>query len=306
MKVRCAVAVVVGLLAAMAADGFADAKGNLRYSISVDKFENKAGWRGQWDLGDAWGTIMTDVLQGSGRFIVLGESDMRVSAMVEQDLAASGRTAGGAKTPATGQMTPAQLLVKGAITHVESSTSGQEGGISFRGIRVGGGRETAEVNATIYLVDTRTGQVKASTKVTGKAGRRSGTFGYSGSALGGLGGDIGGFRKDNVGQAVEDAISQAVDFLVGQLDGIAWEGSVVQVAGGRVFINRGSREGVSDGQEFEVGSALEIVDPDTGEILDRYMEAVGVIKAKQVREKITICEAPAGVKIEAGMSVQPK
>ena len=54
---------------------------------------------------------------------------MRGAALDEQDFAASGRTAGGKKAPATGQMTPAQLLVKGAITHVQGDTGGAGGGI---------------------------------------------------------------------------------------------------------------------------------------------------------------------------------
>ena len=32
-------------------------KGNLKYSITVSKFENRAGWSGQWDIGDAWGAV---------------------------------------------------------------------------------------------------------------------------------------------------------------------------------------------------------------------------------------------------------
>ena len=51
-------------------------KGNLKYSITVSKFENRAGWSGQWDIGDAWGAVMTDSLNASGKFIVLGEKDM--------------------------------------------------------------------------------------------------------------------------------------------------------------------------------------------------------------------------------------
>src|SRR3982751_3446603 len=113
--------------------------GGLRYSITGTKFDNKAGWAGQWDIGDAWATVLTDQLNQTGKFIVLGEKDMRSEALGEQDFAASGRTAGGKKAPVTGQMTPAQLLVKGKITHVQDNTSGGGGGISLGGIRVGGG-----------------------------------------------------------------------------------------------------------------------------------------------------------------------
>jgi len=284
-----------------------DAKGGLRYSITVVKFENKANWSGQWDIGDAWGSVMTDALQGSGKFIVLGEKDMRGEAMQEQDLAASGREAGGKKAPKTEQMTPAQLLVKGEITHVQNSTTGGGGGLSFKGISLGGSTDTAEINATIYIVDSQTGQVKASTKVIGKAGRKGLSVGYSGSALGGLGGDFDGFKKDNVGKACEDAVGQAVEFLVKQLDKIPWEGSVVSANKGKIIINRGSREGVAIGQSFIVGQLETTTDPDSGEVLDSSVTKVATIKTITVKEKISICEAIAnGDKIEKGMSIQPE
>ena len=284
-----------------------EAKGNLKYTITVSKFENRSGWSGQWDLGDAWGTVMTAALNDSKRFIVLGEKDMRQEAMNEQDFAASGRVAGGKKAPEKGAMTPAQLLVKGDITHVQSSTTGGEGGINFKGIHLGGGSDTAEINATIYIVDSRTGQVKASHKVVGKAGRKGLSVGYWGSALGGLTGDMAGFHKDNVGKATEDAISQAVEFLTKQLEKIPWEGTVIVAKDGKFIINRGTREGVSEGMSFAVGTSEELKDPDTGEILDSSVKKVGALKAATVKEKITICEATSGSdKIAKGMSVQPE
>ena len=133
--------ILMAVAAMSAAVAFADA-GNLRYSITVSKFENKANWTGRWNLGDAWGTILTDQLVQSGKFIVLGEKDMRGEALAEQDFAASGRTAQGKKAPKTGRMTPAQLLVKGAITHVQE-TKGAGGGFGrgggFGGCRGRGG-----------------------------------------------------------------------------------------------------------------------------------------------------------------------
>ena len=102
-------ALFAAALAVFAMSAFAEG-GNLRYTIQVNKFETKANWTGRWNLGDAWGTILTDQLVQSGKFIVLGEADMRGAAMQEQDLAASGRTAGGKKAPKMGRMTPAQLF----------------------------------------------------------------------------------------------------------------------------------------------------------------------------------------------------
>ncbi|MDY5954117.1 MAG: CsgG/HfaB family protein [Kiritimatiellia bacterium] len=258
---------------------------NLRYSVQVTKFENKANWRGQWELGDAWGTIFTDQLVQCGRFIVLGEADMRGAALQEQDLAASGRTAGGKKAPKIGRMTPAQLLVKGAITHVQE-TKGSSTGIGFRGISLGASGGSAEINITIYLVDSATGQVKASKTVIGNSGKRGLKLGYHGSKLGGLRGDLGGFEKDNMGKAAMDACNQAIEFLIAQLESIPWEGSVALAKPDKLIINRGTRDGVTVGMSFDIGKVEEVVDDDTGEVLDTSMTKLGTVKVTEVKEKV--------------------
>jgi curli biogenesis system outer membrane secretion channel CsgG len=268
-----------------------ESTGGLRYTVTVTKFENRAGWYGQWDIGDAWGTVMTDMLNQTGKFIVLGETDMRGAALDEQDFAASGRTAGGNKAPATGQMTPAQLLVKGAITHVQDNTKGGSGGVRIKGIRVGGGGGKGEVNATIYIVDSTTGQVMASTSVVGTSKKRAMNVGY---ATGDWGASFGGHKNDNVGQAVEAAVAESVEFLLNQLSDIPWTGSVVMTKGDKVYVNRGTREGVSVGQSFVVGEVEVIRDPDTGEVLDEDMTQIATLTADQVKEKLSICSVTSG------------
>ena len=293
-------------VAIVAATAFAEG-GNLRYSIMVNKFENKANWRGQWELGDAWGTILTDQLVQSGKFIVLGEADMRGAAMQEQDLAASGRTAGGKKAPQMGRMTPAQLLVKGAITHVQE-TKGGSGGFSLgkgilSGVSIGGSAGGAEINITIYICDSATGQVKASKSVIGKSGKRGIGLGYHGNKLGGLTGNLEGFEKDNMGQACTDAVAQAVEFLVAQLESIPWEGSVSLVKPDKLLINRGSREGVAVGMKFDIGKVEEVVDEDTGEVLDSEMTKIGTVVVTEVKEKISYTTPLEGA--EKGMGAHP-
>jgi curli biogenesis system outer membrane secretion channel CsgG len=268
-----------------------DAAGGLRYSITVTKFENQAGWYGRWDIGDAWGTVLTDMLNQTGKFIVLGESDMRGAALDEQDFAASGRTAGGAKAPVTGQMTPAQLLVKGAITHVQDDTASGGGGVRIKGFNIGGKGGKGEVNATIYVVDSTTGMVLASTNVVGVAKKKGANFGYS---TGSWGAAFGGEKNDNVGLAVQEACAQAVDFIKAQLPNIQWTGSVVMTKDGQVYINRGSREGVAVGQQFTVGEAEILRDPDTGEVLDESLTEVAALQVSEVKEKLSICNVTSG------------
>lgn len=297
--------ILVTAIAAIVASGPAtaqDATGNLRYSITVTKFENQAGWHGQWDIGDAWGTVLTDMLNQSGKFIVLGETDMRAAALDEQDFAASGRTAGGAKAPATGQMTPAQILVKGAITHVQGDTGGADGGIRIKGFKVGGGGGKGEVNATVYLIDSTTGQVVASTNVVGTHKRKALGVGYN---AGGWGAAFGGHANDNVGLAVQDACAQAVDFLTAQLPNILWSGSVVMLKDGQVYVNRGSREGIAAGQMFTVGEVEVLRDPDTGEVLDESMTEIARLKVSQVKDKLSICDVVSGdvSRVAKGMTI---
>lgn len=283
-----------------------DKGGNLRYSISVVTFENEANWSGQWKIGEGFTTIMTDVLNETGKFIVLGDGEMRGAAMNEQDFAASGRAAGGKKAPKMGRMTPAQLLVRGSITHVQE-TGGGAGKLRFKGLSLGGSKASAEVNITMYLVDTETGQVVASEKVVGTSGKRGMGVGYYGSKLGGLTGDLSGFKKDNVGKACEDAVSKGVTFLIAQLEDIPWEGSVILAKGNKIIINRGTREGVAVGTTFQVGEVEELVDPDTGEVLDSEMTTVAELETTKVKEKIAYCKAKSGGdQVKKGMSVFAK
>jgi hypothetical protein len=199
-------------------------------------------------------------------------------------------------------MTPAQLLVKGAITHVQSDTGGAGGGIRVQGFKIGGGGGKGEVNATIYVVDSTTGQVLASTNVVGTHKRSSLGLGYS---TGSWGAAFGGHENDNVGLAVQDACAAAVNFLIKQLPGFPWTGTVVMVKGGQVYINRGAREGVSVGQNFVVGDVEVLRDPDTGEVLDESMTEIAGLKIDQVKEKLSIASVTWGdsAVIEKGMRI---
>jgi len=275
----------------------------LRYSITVAKFENQSNWRGQWDLGNAWGAVLTDSLAQTNRFIVLGEKDMRQEAMAEQDFAASGRAAGGGKKVATGQMTPGQLLVKGAITQFADETSGGGGGIGFGGIKLGGTTSNSEINVVLYIVDSTTGQVLASKKCYGKVSKKGLSLGLSRE---GWSGNLGGFKKTNAGKAIEQAVDEGVRFMVDKLTEIPWTGTVVLVKGSKVYINRGEREGVTLGQKFKVGESTVLRDPDTGEVLDESVDTVGNLEVIKVKEKLAICKIVSGSGIEKGMTVKPE
>jgi curli biogenesis system outer membrane secretion channel CsgG len=280
----------------------APALGGLRYTIAVTKFENNANYSGQFALSDTWGALLTEALARSGHFIVIAEADMRNAAMAEQDFAKSGRTAQGDKAPVTGNMTPAQLLVKGEITHFEDGTKGGGGGLGFGGVSLGLRSSTAEINAMIYVVDSTTGQVVASKKVVAEAKSSGVAVGFTNRDWSG---NMEGFKKTNVGKAVEAAIDQAVEFCSGQLSSLHWSGNVILVKAPQVYINRGEREGVPQGAIFKVGTAEALRDPGTGELLDVSFTEKARIRVDSVKEKISICSIVSGSGIEVGMSVMP-
>jgi len=278
-------------------------KGNLRYTIMVEEFTNEASWSGGYSIGEGMSTAMTNILNKSGWFVVLAEKEMRNAAMKEQDFATSGRAATGKKTPQMGRITTAQLLVKGSITHVQE-TGSQAGKINFMGVSLGGSGGDAEINLTIYLIDTTTGQVVASKDIVGNSGSSGYSIGYSGTDLGGLTGAFGGKNKDNVQKAVEDASGQITNYLISQLENIPWEATVIMSKQGKIIINRGERDGIEVGKLFNAGEVEDLIDPDTGELLDSEMSIVGAIEVTKVKKKVAYCKQVEGDgTISKGMSV---
>jgi len=153
----------------------------------------------------------------------------------------------------------------------------------------------------IYVVESTTGQVLASKKVVGKAEKTALGVGFTDKDWSA---DVGGFKKTNVGKAVEAAIDEAVEFITEQIEDIPWSGRVEHVIDDKIYINRGRREGVQKGQTFVVGNVEEIRDSDTGELLDELMNAVGKIEVVTVKKKLSICSILEGAgKIEKGMTI---
>lgn len=270
----------------------ADAQGGLRFSILVHKFDNEVtNWRGQYDLGDSWRTIMTAALGENDNFIVVGEYDMRDAAMAEQAFGASGATVQGHKTPQRGKMTPAQLLVKGVITHFEQGESGGSGGVRFKKIKIGGGKQKTIVRASVYVVDSATGAVVASKNFEGDSQKRNLNLKFwnrDGAT------DLSRYDNDSTADALLDAVNQTIDWIAGRLPSIIWRGEIVLVKENTILVNRGSREGVRAGETFVAGETTILTDPDTGEVLDHDIAEQARLKVDRVKEKIAYCKVISG------------
>ena len=266
----------------------------LKHAIGCKDFENQAGWSGSWDLGNNMSIMLESALFDSGRFVIV-EREKLTDVVAEQDLAASGRAAK-SKVAQTGKIRSARYIGTGAITGVEDSQSGGGGGLSFKGIRIGGGKSEAQINLIVKLIDTTTGEIVAKESIKGKAGNTSLNVGLD---VSGVSTDLGGFKKTPIGEAAQDCINQAAAFIAKKMEEFPFDGAVIKVTDkGQVLINRGSEFGVDVGQELVMTTeGEEIMDPDSGEILGKEDgEVIGKVKVVKTAEKMSYCDVTEGEK----------
>ena len=67
----------------------------------------------------------------------------------------------------------------------------------------------------VKLIDSTTGEVVASERIRGEAGKSGLTIGYSER---GFGTQLGGFAKTPMGEAAQDAIDQATQFIALEME----------------------------------------------------------------------------------------
>lgn len=177
--------------------------------MAVTEFTNQSGagwWRGGvgWELAD----MLTNELAATKAFRLVERDQLR-AVLDEQNLAASGRVAAGTGAQ-IGQLTGAQYLVTGIVSAYEYNTQSTGGGISFKGISVGGKSETAYLAIDLRVIDTTTGEVAYTRTIEGtsKGGGMS-----LGVYRGGFGGNLASENNTPAGKAIRAALVEATDYL---------------------------------------------------------------------------------------------
>ena len=222
-------------------------------------------------------------LDESGLFIVV-ERDALPAIITEQTLAKSGVSTGNA-APMPGQVLPARYLVVGSVTDYTQPTAGNGGGLSIGGSTAFTlGRSHGDVAIDLRLVDTRSGAVLKAFKVQQKIS--STTVGlsttYSGVPLA-----TNKFFNTPLGDATRKALNQAVGIIAQTLGAMPWQGQVVDVDGGTVYVNAGAEAGVAVGDRLvvqRVGKTF--TDPATGQVLSERMDDLGVVTISSVEPKM--------------------
>jgi curli biogenesis system outer membrane secretion channel CsgG len=273
----------------------------VKQALGVLDFTNDAGYASEWSLGENMRLMLESALVATNRFVIVERGDLD-AVLNEQDLQASKRASKSKDTAQTGRLRSARYLASGAITEASVDTSGEGGGLRIKGFRIGGSSAKASVVAVVKLIDTNTGEVVASERIRGEAGKTTLNVAYENSDLGG---DLGAFAKTPLGEAAQNVVDQAVKILATKMESFAVEGAVVAVEDEQIVINLGENYGVRGGQLFIVRKAGKVLtDPDSGEVLDRIEgEVTGTIEVTKVREKIAYCKLINGTLPERGDTV---
>lgn len=197
------------MLAASLALGITTAYAASKPVVGIADFKKSVSvhwWGGQ--VGRDMADMLANELMGTKKFKVVERQKLK-AVISEQDLAASGRIKKGTGAK-TGELTGAQYLVTGTVTSYEEDTGSTGGGLSFKGISVGGNKGKAYIAVDLRVVDTTTGEVVDSRTVeanSSKGGLRLGFF------KGGLGGNFNTKKKTPAMKAVRAVIMEISDYL---------------------------------------------------------------------------------------------
>ena len=177
--------------------------------VGVAEFTNdtNAGW---WysDVGDDLSAMLANELSGTGKFRVV-ERDKLDKVLEEQDLADSGRIKKGTGAK-IGEVTGAQYLVFATVSAFDTKTASTGGGVSFRGISVGGKKEEAYIAVDLRVVDTTTGEVSFTRTVEA---RSTGGGLNVGLYRGGFGGNLSKEQNTPTGKAIRAVIMEISEYL---------------------------------------------------------------------------------------------
>jgi curli biogenesis system outer membrane secretion channel CsgG len=264
----------------------------VKHAIGVVEFENRNGFFRESALGEKFRMMLESALFATNRFVIVERGKLD-TVMQEQNLQASGRAAKADTVAQTGKLRSARYLATGSIVEASSDTSGDRGGLTIKGIRIGGSSAKSQVVIVVKLIDTTSGQVVAEERIRGEAGKSGVNLGY---ARGNVGGNLGTFTQTPLGEAVQDCIDQAVKFIAEKMEGTLIEGTVVAISGDQIIVSLGTNYGIAAGQTILVRKPGEVLtDPGTGEALGSSEgEVVGTIQVTSPRDKVSYCKLVDG------------
>jgi curli biogenesis system outer membrane secretion channel CsgG len=265
--------------------------------VAVTSFDNRAGFDGQWKLGDGMADLLVSELVLSRNFVVVERQHFeKISGELSRQQSGLFRPEG--KTQ-LGRMKNAQYLIRGVVNDF-SHTGGSSFSLSFlRTLFLLGRSHTARVALTLTLVDVETGQILSAVQSAGIV-RTSEAFvkaSYEGVSFGG---DI--FFETPLGRATARAIYGGVKQLSRDMPETRWRPMVSCLRNGILFVNGGKDRDFRVDTEYTVrGPAEAVTDPTTGDILTFVPGTkIGTVRIIQVDDKVSYAKPFEGQGFERG------
>jgi curli biogenesis system outer membrane secretion channel CsgG len=188
------------------------AQGSKRVAVAVMDFDFGTidNWWGQYDLGKGMADQVVDALVNDGTFRVIERKKLD-TVLAEQDFSRSDRAdPSAAKLSKVGKVLGIRYILAGSIT--KFSTESRGGAVRVKGIGLGGKKAKSEVNLTVRLIDTTTGEILISAKGHGESGKGGGAAFSKGGF--GVGTDSEEWRTSGLGEAQERATTDLVAQII--------------------------------------------------------------------------------------------
>lgn len=262
---------------------------HLKPIVAVTRFDDRSSYDSgsEYALSNALSDQLTDALIQTEAFVVL-ERQVLQDALAEQEFA-SGDRVSTSQSARIGKLTGAQVLVMGTVTDFDLQEGDSRGGIKFGGVRIGGNKQTAHVGLIVRLVDATTGEVLESQRISGEAESRGASIGLD---IGGIEFDAADFKSTPMGEASQEALDEAVEFIAREARQVPFRARVVEVDGENIVISAGGRNNIQQGARFTVMSVgRELTDPFTGELLGYDQSPIGSISVNRVFDRFAYADA---------------
>jgi curli biogenesis system outer membrane secretion channel CsgG len=264
----------------------------IKHALGIADFTVSDGFSFDESAKQNMRAMLESALFATNRFVIVERGNLE-AVTKEQDLQTGGRAAKADNVAQTGKLRTARYLAACTVTEASSSTKGDSGGLAIHGIRIGGSSSKSAIVLVVKLIDTTSGEIVASERIRGEAGKTGVSLGLSQH---GWSGEMSSFAKTPMGEAAQDCINKAVVMIAQKMESTAVEGVVVSVSETSIITNLGQNYGINAGQLFIVRRKGEqLTDPTTGEILGNSEGAVvGTVEVTKTVEKLSYCKLAEG------------
>jgi len=177
--------------------------------IGVLRFTNHVGSLSWWNgsVADELQDMLASELVSEGSFQVLERNEIN-AVFGEQDLSASGRVSHDTIVKMK-RLKGAKYLIAGTVSAWEESGS-KGGGISFKGISLGGKKDKTYIAVDVKVIDTETGEIYDARTIEASA---KGSAIHAGVTTGDLSLHGGEAKKTPAGQAIRACIVYIAEYL---------------------------------------------------------------------------------------------